>query len=419
MDTPSPLSREECRKIVERHFQTSKVELKDFSLTSRSDDLQGFMGDHLQLRASVSVEDKDGEDKSVEVKFFVKSVPMEDGYRRTFATSSVTYKKEVLFYGDVMRAFQKHLRCAGYESSTLLGTVPRCYYSRPDVLVLEDLAPAGFRMLDKFQPLGVEHSECVLRAVARLHAASIVWEEREGRRLADAFPLLQEEALFLRRPGTTHHQCQSASVDSLLAVVDLVDRYAPGTPLNRHLHRLLRPVMDTIYDLVKPSDQYRNVVYHKDLWPNNLLFAGEAVRLVDFQTATLAPAALDVLSFLQLSCDRRLRRAHGARLLRLYHRALADVLAQHHLDVDAVLPLQVFLQSCEDARPLAVIVAAYVLLIVMIPLKGGDLHRFMTDRPSMVREAFQQDERFRQRVTDVLDDLVEVCILPRIRDHQS
>ncbi|XP_046991133.1 uncharacterized protein LOC124596152 [Schistocerca americana] len=423
MDTACPLSREECQKIVEVHFQTDTAKIRKFSLTSRSNDIQGFMGDHLQLRVSVSVKGKDEKDSTEDVEFFVKSVPMEEGYRRTFATSGVAYKKEVLFYGDLLRSFQKHLRCAAYESSTLLRTVPQCYYLRPDVLVLEDLAPAGFRMLDPSDPLDVDHCECVLKALARLHAASLIFEEREGRRLADAYPLLLEESLFLKQPELPFYQCQRGCVDGMHAAVDLVARYAPGTPLNRDLHRLLSSTMDTIYELVQPTDKYRNVVCHKDLWPNNMLFAEDAqrglsVRLVDFQTAKLAPPAYDVLSFLHLSSMRDLRQAHGRRLLELYHQTLADVLRQHDLDVDSVLPLQDFLQSCEDTRPLAVIVAAYVLLIVMIPLQDGDMHRFMTDRPSMVKEAFQRDERFRQRISQALDDLVEVCILPRIQDQQ-
>lgn len=53
----------------------------------------------------------------------------------------------------------------------------RCYYSQqnnPPILVLEDLAPLGFRMADRQAGLDLDHCTLVIRNVAKFHASSLL-----------------------------------------------------------------------------------------------------------------------------------------------------------------------------------------------------------------------------------------------------
>ncbi|XP_049855804.1 uncharacterized protein LOC126336307 [Schistocerca gregaria] len=425
MSSTSSLSREECHEIVKRHLNTDDFELAWFAVAPLSTDLKGFMGDHLKLRVCVSLGDREREGaKTTELQFFVKSVPLDDIFRRNLAMSTTGYQKEILFYGDLLRDVQKHLLCSEYEASVYLGTVPKCYYMRPDLLVLEDLALAGYHMLDPIKPLDVRQCECVLKALARLHATSIVFEEREGRRLADKYPLLTEESLFYRKPDSQLYMAHSANRRDAHDLLDLVPRFAPGTPHNRNLHSLLDTTMESVYELLKPSDKYRNVLCHRDLWLNNMLFAEDAkgelsVRLLDFQTLQLEPPAHDVVTFLHVTTMRDTRRAHGRQLLEFYHQTLAEVLCQHDLNIDSILPLQVFLQSCEETEPLAVVITVYMVQIIMLTLqKDVDLESYVSLRKDFVKYAYQHNERFRLRMTEALEELVETCLMPRLREQQ-
>ncbi|XP_047106209.1 uncharacterized protein LOC124775421 [Schistocerca piceifrons] len=196
MSSTSALSREEYRKIVKRHLQRDDFELAWHAVAALRTDFKGFMGDHLELRVAVSLGNRESEGaKTIELQFFVKSVPLDDAYHG--------YQKEIMLYGDLLPDMQKHLRCSEYEASTHLSTVPKCYYSRLDFLVLEDLALAGYRMLDPMKPLDVRQCECALKALARLHATSIVFEERGGRRLADKYPLLAQETVYRKETDLT------------------------------------------------------------------------------------------------------------------------------------------------------------------------------------------------------------------------
>ncbi|XP_046988350.1 uncharacterized protein LOC124594043 [Schistocerca americana] len=425
MSATSALSRDECRKIVQKQLQRDDFELMSFTMSPLSSEMKGLMGDHLKLLVSVLLGDKENRDtEGTELQFFIKAVPVDDDYRRKFAVSGVTYQKEVLFYSDLQRDVQKHLRCSDYESSTYLGTVPQCYYLRPDLLVLEDLALAGFGVLDSKEPLDLEHCKCVLKAVARFHAASLVYEECEGQRLADAHPLLLEESFYRKERGFSHYDAQAESRRVTHVLLDLIPRFAPGTAHSEELHRFVNPVMEDVYELLKPSGKYRNVLCHRDLWLNNMLFAKDAkgelsVLLVDFQTLHLEPPAHDVLLFLHLNTTRELRQTHGRKLLELYHQTLAEVLRQHDLNVDSVLPLQIFLQSCDDSKPVAVIVTIYILQALLLPLQqDADLESFLLDRRALAKAAYEGDERYRSRMTEAMEELVETCLLPRLREHQ-
>ncbi|XP_047105615.1 uncharacterized protein LOC124774950 [Schistocerca piceifrons] len=116
---------------------------------------------------------------------------------------------------------------------------------------------------------------------------------------------------------------------------------------------------------------------------------------------------------------RDMRQAHGRQLLELYHQTLGDVLCQHDLNIDSILPLQVFLQSCEETKPVAVVIAVYILQVTMLSLqKDIDLENYVTVRNNFVKDAYQHDERYRSRMTEAMEELVETCLMPRLRQQQ-
>lgn len=55
---------------------------------------------------------------------------------------------------------------------------PKCYYSRNDILVLEDLTQ-NYRHLKATESYTIDHYKLVLEHLAELHASSIAWEEKE------------------------------------------------------------------------------------------------------------------------------------------------------------------------------------------------------------------------------------------------
>jgi len=65
-------------------------------------------------------------------------------------------------------------------------------------------------------------------------------------------------------------------------------------------------------------------IVHADYRADNMIFSGEKVTVIDWQTALRGPAAMDVSSFLATSMTTELRRAHEADLIDEYLAALTN-----------------------------------------------------------------------------------------------
>lgn len=64
--------------------------------------------------------------------------------------------------------------------------------ARPDLLVFEDLNHLGYLTLKHRTALQIEHIECTLDSVAKMHAAGIAYEARESTSIGKKF----DEVLF-------------------------------------------------------------------------------------------------------------------------------------------------------------------------------------------------------------------------------
>lgn len=63
---------------------------------------------------------------------------------------------------------------------------PECFYSRNDVIVLEDLSQ-NFRHMKSGEVYTLQHYKSVLENLASLHAAGIAWEEQEGFNIGERY----------------------------------------------------------------------------------------------------------------------------------------------------------------------------------------------------------------------------------------
>lgn len=82
----------------------------------------------------------------------------------------------------------------------------KCLFTQeedPPLLVIEDLAPLGFRMADRQAGLNLQHSLVALRGLAKFHASSIAVYEKVGPFSQIKDHLARSNCLVFRRhPGT-------------------------------------------------------------------------------------------------------------------------------------------------------------------------------------------------------------------------
>lgn len=82
----------------------------------------------------------------------------------------------------------------------------KCLYTQsenPELLVIEDLAPLGFRMADREAGMDLDHCILALRGLAKFHASSVAVYEKVSIRLQDKTytKLINKERPSSLKPG--------------------------------------------------------------------------------------------------------------------------------------------------------------------------------------------------------------------------
>lgn len=225
----------------------------------------------------------------------VAKVPAAEEANRITAAATRTYLLEATFYREL--------------ADTLAVCRPACHHAGFDavtgnyVVLLEDLAPA--RAGDQIAGCTVDEAAEVIPELAALH----------GPRWGDP-ALLDLE--WLGRPDA----------ESAIGFNQLVQMLYPGF-VERYGERVEPDVAALAQRFVANLDQYLAdratpwTVVHGDFRLDNLMFGGERVAVLDWQTVRLGPAMSDVAYFIGSALQPEDRRAHEEALVREYHAALA------------------------------------------------------------------------------------------------
>ncbi|XP_049947834.1 uncharacterized protein LOC126456123 [Schistocerca serialis cubense] len=198
----------------------------------------------------------------------------DEGLVKAEADKAGVFRVKSLALGSVMP--EVHRLLAAVEGSAFRPLAARCLRCGDlpaDFLVLEDLAAEGFVMAEAGRPPDCEHCAAVLKAYARVHAASA----RVVRECLRADPLASVRDYMLLLTGGTFR----ALADQLRAYPEY-SKYA-----DRYL-QIREDTVDRVLEERSNKDVHLLVMLHGDCWMNNIMFkydAGEVVdlRFVDFQ----------------------------------------------------------------------------------------------------------------------------------------
>ena len=242
--------------------------------------------------------------------------------------------------------------------------IPICYHAShketaESVLVLEDLSSKGFKIEALTRGLSLPQAASALRALAKIHAASVVYQSKEKVDMRKKFPYLlsPEQAL--------------ASFQSL------VNR---GLPLlvkflqNKSEHKLVRDKLqeyqseNMVSNVIKKSFESSNklnTLVHCDFWVNNLLFCGTdddpLCCIIDWQLVTYGKPAIDLALLLTTSLNTDVRRDSRKTLITTYWTEFKSHLAEMGRGDDQLVKdyeladLEVDLKSAEAMAALVMV----------------------------------------------------------------
>jgi fructosamine-3-kinase len=209
--------------------------------------------------------------------------------------------------GLALRIFEVEVRFYQQLAEQLGVPVPQCFSADVEVdtgwftLLLEDMAPAV--QGDQIDGCELPQVEIALTALAGLHASG--WEDPA----IAALPWLNR-----------------STPESITSTAGLIQGLFPGFLERYDLPDRQREICTALMDRLPGYLGDRSgpmTVVHGDYRLDNLLFDGDRVTVVDWQTATWGPAMVDTSYFLACAiADPAVRAANEERLVRTYHQQL-------------------------------------------------------------------------------------------------
>ncbi|XP_064551386.1 uncharacterized protein LOC135437398 [Drosophila montana] len=411
------LSLEECRLVALRtlHLETDddNLVLLERQLDAGSNDLMGYMGEYYKLR--LELEDTRTNSKH-HLQYFVKSIPYKNPPQRAECERKGVFRKETAIYRQLLPNIQR------YASRKLF---PQCYYSRDDIMVLEDLTPL-YRHLKPTECYIFEHYKLVLEHLAALHAASIAWEEVEQFNIGDRYKNVFNELLM--------NMQNEWFITGLKGIVFLAARHEKyqTDKAQRFIREKLYQLLTKSEHLVEPSKTIRNVLCHRDTWDRNILFGfankddslPSSCCIVDFQLTEYCSPTLDVLFVLYILVPSvSERREIYEQALEHYYDCLQSEFVRLGLPV-GLISKENFMEDCQRTRLFGLIVKALtepqtkMSASISNKLRAEEPEKFDSylncDRSEMYLRVMQMQPDYEETIMKPIEELVDYLI-----EHES
>nr|XP_026486493.1 uncharacterized protein LOC113393695 [Vanessa tameamea] len=405
------LSAKQLQHILDR-LAKSGAQLVSYDLKSATEGIAGFLGDHLRLTLHVK------EDFVRKIHLFVKSIPMSNQPKAEFITQNQFNKREALMF----KLFEEMEGMEGTEDP--YPWRPKAYIYSENILVMPDLCAEGYKSFPAKKYLDKNHVMVALTSIARFHAAFFNYITKKTANGKRSYHFLDD---------CSHIMTEPIFIDSpwLHTAAKLTSKFLKELSINSKKYpddlegRLVEFYIKTCESL-KVYEDTLNVIIHKDLWINNILFRynGDLVTnavLVDYQCTRFAPPAFDVMAFLYLTTSRKFRECYENEVLRHYYSVFFQSLDNNSkLRMESFkYNLDSFLDWCEKARMFGMVEAAAIFpYILMDPVKAQKtfdnpetyMEYMVEDRSGPVIEHARENDSYRNKQLELYEELVEKYI---------
>ncbi|CAG5074016.1 Protein of unknown function [Cotesia congregata] len=200
---------------------------------------------------------KDGKKKC---SVIVKTTHRNQGKHTELIESADLFGIEMTMMTSTLREMESVLK------DTKLGGL--CYFTRskdPKVLMIEDLAPLGFKMANRHTGLDFNHCTLALQGLAKFHASSVLIIEKN--------PELKE----IYSKGMFEMEFPEDMSNFFVSGMKYLVKAAASWPeLRKDCRKKIEKIVDVAYDKAanarKLDEKEFNVINHGDFWVNNMMF---------------------------------------------------------------------------------------------------------------------------------------------------
>lgn len=228
--------------------------------------------------------------------------------------------------------------------------------------------------------------------------------------LQDQYPNNFKEKIFFEHDGGVIGQWLSSGVDVVAVVAEKLGANS----------QKLRDAFHDVKKIAKPSQKYRNVICHGDLWTNNMMFDDTLpipkCVLVDYQCLRYAPLVLDILHFLYVNTTRAYREKHERELIEFYHGVLVKSVELSDATKSANVPcLEETLKAYSDSRLFGICLATLYFPFILVDSKvmnekieyEGFNNVLFGNRSEFTLDYMDKDGFFKLRVEEAVMELVD------------
>nr|XP_024216948.1 uncharacterized protein LOC112210830 [Halyomorpha halys] len=337
----SILSQTDLKEVIRNKFKCSDFEVVEWTF-KKDYQSSGFYGLPSKEYVALKLE---GE-KVVGLHMFIRQTPTTKCYHGELMDKLQVFSKEALMHDSLLKQISPYIDGKTY---------PECYLARKDrLIILEDLKVLGFKSIGITNTFDLDQIESTLKTLSKLHAGSIIYEEKTGNKLDETYADALTETYFV--PDINHPWFHNGCT-SMNAIEAIVEAYFPHTP--PEVYEKAYDILRTLPYRVIPSRKYRNVLVNGCITAGNVLFKSneeEGVTesvITNFQQARYNTPALDVLLAILLTTNSMLRSNNFESLLVHYYNNFSRELTEQGIETKTILTWVQFNESVHDALPTA------------------------------------------------------------------
>ncbi|XP_030767985.1 uncharacterized protein LOC115891613 [Sitophilus oryzae] len=408
------IHKEDVYAILRNKLKSSDYKLISYDLVQLKE-RNGHLGDYFSLKVDLEFE------HNIEhYNFFVKSIFSKSDHLQHIIENGCS-KKEEFFYLTYLPLLQEY----GLES--LQNFAPQCYLSREnDLLVLDNLATAGYVGVTPNTNLDFHCLSLTISKLANFHSSCIILEELWNRNdknpitFKEVFSEYLCEAFLIDNKSHSMTPNFDRSFDNLLYLLEKFPNiYDEFTFME--LEDKLKKGWKLMFERVKESKQFRNVICHGDMHVANVLlkyYGGticQDILLVDFQLLRYCPPVQDLLLFIYENSSKETRDTYLTKLTEQYYENLSKNLENFGIITDNILSHEDFVKSMEYMRIEAVMQSLYYSVVMKLDPKVREELFFGEKKPKQmlargaVVDVGLESEKYKQAMKELLVEFVQLC----------
>lgn len=248
----------EVQQVLQRD-QGSHAQLISWSHEPLANKLDGNTANFFNLRVKFEAAGKEGE------VCYAAKISRALEVQQPYEIEKFIFVQESRFYQEVIPALFSILE----EVKEKPPSFPKCYYVGKNLLILENLKAKGYLMKDKALGLDLAHTSLVMKALAKIHAASFLLQTKLTEDIKEKFDFYKKEWTHEFNWGCDWGTFMDKYLETGLVMFEEMGDCEKVTAWLRRVKPEVWPRYKKMLERKAPFD----VIVHGDPWINNM-FSG-------------------------------------------------------------------------------------------------------------------------------------------------